>query len=159
VEPQQDPGWVARFDACERHAGFAEAMSRPAPGTPVNASAAAFQVVFMIFFLAVGGFILSQAIAIAPTPMVVFAIAVVGIGAASVGRGILRPFLRVRSAGDVERCLAVIAEVGGGRASLAYRNGKRREVAVSSTAGELAPGEIGVVYLRAGDLVGFARLA
>lgn len=152
-----DGAWVARFDACERDPRFAEAMSRQPRPSPVSLAPVLFPALFLIFFLAVGGFILRQFLRMAPLPMVLFAIGVVGFGAVVVGGQIFRPFLKARSTGDVERCLAVIASVGDRHAVLAFRNRKQRRVAL---AGDAAPrvGDIGVAHVRDGRLADFVSL-
>lgn len=176
--PQTDPPAsvleeeAARFRALDAAADLETLMAHtPAMLRPAKVASGLFTVVFLVVFVGISLTIAGGIVATgAPKFMVLFPILIAVLGVAGIGRGASR---EVRNLGSpLERRKALIRDertkVHGHSdgptstrhfALLEYPDGSREEFRVEArTAGQLAPGDMGIAYIRGTALIDFKRV-
>lgn len=170
ITPEEWISHPERFAAVEADPRYDKAMSAPPPAVSVAGGIAA-PIVFLVFWLAIGSFILSGASEAGGLFMVV-PIFILGAGVVMIG-SIIAKTVRFANA-PVERRTAVVLDErvnvsGGGEdsrattsyyATLGYQDGNREELQTSGdVAGLITRGDIGVAMVRMNRLVAFYRIA
>jgi len=170
------PGGVSqnatgRFEALERHPETKRLLAyTPEDAGKASPATMIFGVVFLVLWITIGSVVI-KGFSMAPGPMVLFPIAILGFGVVvMVGKAI--QYSNFRNA-PIQRQPALIVDErievsGGGKNSsvrtqnfttLEHPGGKRTEVkSIPAAAGQAHPGDIGIAYLRANTLVHFGRV-
>lgn len=174
--PPAGPGGVsqraaARFEALEVHPETERLMAfTPEDAGKASTRTVIFGVFFVVLWLSMGSVIIAG-FSMAPGPMVLFPIAIVGFGTVMVvGKAV--QYRNFRNAPIKKQPALIVDErievSGGGKnnsvstqnyTTLEHPGGGRTEVkSIPSASSQAHPGDIGIAYLRANTLVYFGRV-